>query len=396
MTGSIRKRSPGSWELTIDLGRDANGKRIRRYASVKGTKKQADQRLRELLTELDGGIEPFTGRIVMRDWLDRWMSDCVEGHLSQATQDRYRGIVQHHLTPALGHVELKRLSPSHVQSLQKTLLDNGMDPNGVGVVRSVLSGAMKHALNLEMILRNPVLAAKAPAAPVREVQPPPAEAVIQMLNLAKENQRDYWLYPALHLLVYTGIRRGELLALLWDAVDFEESEIRITSSVGRRSDGVNSSPPKSARGNRTVSLDAGTLEVLRRHKERQDLEIVALGDAYSDQGIVFADPLGQWLNPMKVTRKVGSLGEQVGHPQATPHNLRHFHCSVALEQKTNPVVVSQRMGHANTAITMEIYAHVLPGWQQEAADDFARFIAQSQDSSGNRDAGDGTIDSAAA
>ena len=167
MTGSIRKRSPGSWELTIDLGRDANGKRIRRFASVKGTKKQAQQRLRELLTELDGGIEPFTGRILMRDWLDRWMSDCVEGHLSQATQDRYRGIVQHHLIPALGHIELKRLSPTHVQSLQKGLLDNGMDPKGVNLVRTVLSGAMKHALNLEMILRNPVPAAKAPPDPNR-------------------------------------------------------------------------------------------------------------------------------------------------------------------------------------------------------------------------------------
>ena len=396
MTGSIRKRSPGSWELTIDLGRDANGKRIRRYSSVKGTKKQADQRLRELLTELDGGVVPFTGRVMMRDWLDRWMSDCVEGHLSQATQDRYRGAVINHLTPALGHVELKRLSPTHVQALQKTLLDNGMDPNGVSLVRSVLSGAMKHALNLEMILRDPVSAAKAPPVPVREVQPPPAEAVIKMLTLAKENQRDYWLYPALHLLVYTGIRRGELLALLWDAVDFEKSEIRITSSVGRRSDGVNSSPPKSARGNRTVSLDAGTLEVLRQHRERQDREKAELAGAYADRGIVFADPLGQWLNPMKITRKVGSLGKQVGHPQAMPHNLRHFHCSVALEQKTNPVVVSQRMGHSNTAITMEIYAHVLPGWQQEAADDFARFIAQSQNSSNNSDAGDRTLDSKAA
>ena len=394
MTGSIRKRSPGSWELTVDLGRDANGKRIRRLASVKGTKKQAQQRLRELLTELDGGIEPFTGRILMRDWLNRWMSDCVEEHLSQATQDRYRGIVQNHLIPALGHIELKRLSPSHVQSLQKTLLDSGMDPKGVNLVRTVLSGSMKHALNLEMILRNPVPSAKAPPDPNREVQAPPIEAVNSMLELAKE--LDDWLYPALHLLVYTGIRRGELLALLWDAVDFKNSEIHINLSLARRSNGLNLSKPKTARGNRTVSLDAGTVEVLRRHKERQDLEKAALGDAYSDQGVVFAGPLGEWLNPMMVTRRVGSLGKQVGYPDAKPHNMRHFHCTVGLEQNANISVMSQRLGHANPTITLRTYAHVLPSWQQDAADDFARTMAESQKGGGGPVAGDGAIDSRAA
>ena len=391
MTGSIRNRSPGSWEITIDLGRDENGKRIRRFATIKGTKKQADQRLREMLTELDGGIVPSTERILMRDWLNRWMSDYVEAHLSQATQDRYRGIVQHHLIPTLGHVELKRLSPTHVQSLQNNLLASGMDPRGIGLVRTVLSGAMKHALSLDLILRNPVAAVKAVPDPNHEVQAPPIEAVIGMLELA--NEQDDWLYPALHLLVHTGIRRGELLALRWSAVDFEKSEIRINSSLARRSNGLNLSGPKSARGNRTVNLDAGTAEVLRRHKERQDLEKTELGDVYSDQGIVFAGPLGQWLNPMIVTRRVGSLGRKVGYPGAKPHNLRHFHSTVALGQKTNPAVVSQRLGHANPTITMKIYAHALPGWQQDAADDFARKIAEAQKAADGTVEGDGTIDS---
>lgn len=394
MTGSIRSRSPGSWEITIDLGRDERGKRIRRFVSVKGTKKQAQQRLRELLTELDGGIVPSTERIMMRDWLPRWMSDCVEGHLGQATQDRYHGVVINHLIPALGHVELKRLSPTHIQSLQTNLLNNGMDPTGVNLVRSVLSGAMKHALNLELILRNPVSAAKAPPDPDREVQPPPIEAVIRMLELAKE--QDDWLYPALYLLVYTGIRRGELLALRWDAVDFEKSEIRINSSLGRRSDGLQLSAPKTARGNRTVSLDAGTLEVLSRHKERQAIEKVELADVYSDNGIVFAGRLGNWLNPMMVTRKVGSLGAKVGYPEAKPHNLRHFHGTVIVEEGTNPAVASQRLGHSNPTITMKIYAHALPGWQRQTADDFARTLAKSQKGSGGRVHEDETGETAAA
>ena len=117
MTGSIRKRGHDSWEITLDLGRDERGKRVRRFVAVKGNKKQAERRLRELLTELDGGIVPSNERIRMRDWLARWMSECVVGHLSQATEDRYRGIVKNHLQPELGHIELNKLSPSHVQAL---------------------------------------------------------------------------------------------------------------------------------------------------------------------------------------------------------------------------------------------------------------------------------------
>ena len=393
MEGSIRNRSPGSWELTIDLGRDQQGKRIRRFTTVKGTKKQAQQRLRELLTELDGGIAPSNERILMRDWLNTWMTDCVEGHLSQATEDRYRGIVNNHLIPALGHIELKRLSPSHVQTLQNNLLDGGMDPVGVNLVRTALSGALKHAMSLERISRNVVAAVKAPPEPDREVQPPPMEAVKQMLALAKK--QDYWLYAVLHLLAYTGIRRGELLALLWHMVDFKKSEIRIAASLGRRSNGLNLSKPKTARGNRVVSLDAATLDVLRQHQARQSLEKAELGDAYADNGIVFADPLGNWLNPMKVTRKVQSLGRKVGHPEVTPHSLRHFHCSVTLERRVNPAVTSQRVGHANPAITMRMYAHVLPGWQQEAADDFARAMDEYQEGSEDL-ASDEGVDTAAA
>ena len=118
-------------------------------------------------------------------------------------------------------------------------------------------------------------------------------------------------------------------------------------------------------------------------------------DAYSDNGIVFADPLGNWLNPMMVTRKVQSLGRKVGYPQAKPHNLRHFHGTVAVERGINPAVVSQRLGHANPTITMRIYAHALPGWQQQAADDFARAVAEFQEVSEDL-ASDGAVDTAAA
>ena len=393
MTGSIRKREHNSWEITLDLGRDERGKRVRRFVTVKGNKKQAQRRLRELLTELDGGIVPSNERIRMRDWLERWMSECVVGHLSQATEDRYRGIVQNHLQPGLGHIELNKLSPSHVQALQQKLLEQGMDPIGVSLVRVVLSGAIKHALRMELIIRNPVAAAKAPPDPSREAESPPVDTVLRMLDLAAE--QDDWLHDALHLLAYTGIRRGELLALSWSNVDFENATIRIVASLGRRSNGLQLTKPKTARGNRTINVDAGSLEVLRQHKERQEQNKSLLAGAYEDQGIVFADELGRWVNPMRLTRLVQGLGRQVGYHEVSPHKLRHFHASVSLNKRIHPAVVSERLGHANTGITMRVYAHALPGWQAEAADEFARIMEESQKALRQDDNDDDIVDTTA-
>ena len=284
-----------NWEITLDLGRDDKGKRDRRYFTVRGTKKQAQQRLRELLTELDGGAVPSSERIKMRDWLDRWMLDRIVGHQSQATEDRYGGIIKNHLKPSVGHIELSKLSPGHVQSMQQKLLQDGMHPKGVNLVRTVLSGSMNHALSLEMIMRNPVSATKAPPDPDHEVQPAPMEAVLGMLRLAADEED--WVYPALHMLVYTGVRRGELLALCWDHIDLDSGEVSITHSLGRRSKGLIRKQPKTARSIRTINLDARTVDVMRQHKASQERHKAAMAGAYEDKGVVFADELAGGSTP---------------------------------------------------------------------------------------------------
>lgn len=251
-----------------------------------------------------------------------------------------------------------------------------MHPKGVNLVRTALSGSMSHALSLEMIMRNPVSATKAPPDPDHEVQPAPMEAVLEMLRLAAE--KEDWVYPALHLLAYTGVRRGELLGLRWDHVDLDNGEVRIAYSLGRRSKGLILTKPKTARGTRTINLDAKTAEVLRQYQARQERHKAAMAGAYEDDGVVFADELGRWLNPMRLTRVVKSLGKKVGHPEAKPHNLRHFHATVSLKRENNLAVVSQRLGHANSATTLKVYSHVMLGWQQELADDFARTMDESQ------------------
>ena len=121
MKGSIRQRSTGSWELTIEAGRDTRGKRQRRYVTVRGTKAQAQRRLRELLSAVDQGAGIPARKTTLRAWLDRWMREVITPHRRQRTKEHYQHIIEHHINPAIGHIDITRLGPSHVQALESPL-----------------------------------------------------------------------------------------------------------------------------------------------------------------------------------------------------------------------------------------------------------------------------------
>ena len=143
MNGSIRRRSKGSWELTIDLGRDSDGNRKRKFVNVKGTKTQAQQKLRVLLSSLDQGLPIGTQKITFGQWLSKWMAEYVVPNKRQKTIERYEGLIQKHIAPYLGPIELTKLTPSEIRTLEAKLTAQGMAPKGVELVHTVISGSYK-------------------------------------------------------------------------------------------------------------------------------------------------------------------------------------------------------------------------------------------------------------
>ncbi len=367
MTGSIRDRGRGTWGLTISLGRDHNGKRIRRYRTFKGTKRDAERELRRLLAEFDGGPMPSAERIKFADWFPRWIEEygTVQAW-RQSTIDRYTGVVKDHLNAHVGNLYLDELSARHVQRLQVALLRHGMKPKGVQLVRTVLSGAVNYAISMGYVRHNPVRDVKAPPIPQKEVVPPSAETVSVMLQLAEGEEHP--LFPAIFVQACTGVRRGEVLALTWDDVDLDRAEIRIERSLGRRSRGLVVDPPKTERGRRTIKLPQVAVAVLRRHRQRQEAHKARYREIYEDNNLVFANEVGKFINPMDLTRAVKTLGNRVGHLNMRNHDLRHFHISQALYLKVPVAEVSARAGHANPSITWGTYAHLLPGAEPQAPD----------------------------
>ena len=372
---AIRKRGKNTWEITIHAGQDEKGKRVRQFHSFKGTKAMAEQKHRELQTAVDRGVPVSTNKINFAEWTNRWLLEYVTPNLRQMTKERYERAMRKHVIPEIGHIKLTNLTPRHIQSLQAKLADNGMSPAGIDLIHNIISSCLKYALRMEVIWRNPAQAVTPPRHERTEIEPPDIAGVKKVLSLAKET--DPISHACLHLIAYTGIRRGEALALQWQNVDLENGTISIVRTLGRSVEkGLLFEKPKTTSGRRVIDLDDGTVSVLRAHQGHQLLNKSQLEDAYEDNDLVFANALGQPMNPMMITRTFKRLAKECGLKDHKLHSLRHFHASVTLQSGQSLLLISKRLGHAGIATTADIYGHILPGWQKEAANAFARAMEE--------------------
>ena len=185
------------------------------------------------------------------------------------------------------------------------------------------------------------------------------------------------LFPAGRLIAYSGVRRGECLGLPWQNVDFARQRITIVQALVRSAEqGLTLEPPKSRASRRVIDLDNDTMEALHRHKVNQMEHRLILGRTYEDRDLVFPNDFGQLLNPMALTRALNRAVKRVGADNVKLHDLRHFHASVLLQSGQNPVLVSKRLGHSTVSMTLDVYGHLMPGWQREAAEVFAKAMEQ--------------------
>jgi integrase len=378
MNGRIRKRGKRSWELTIDIGRDENGERLRKFVNVKGTKAEAQRQQRELLASLDKGLPVDTGKLNVDQFLQRWLRDYAIPNTRPRTAERYESDIRLHITPALGHLQLSRLAPSNIQTMEARLQESGKSARSVQHVHTVLREALKHAMRWGLIYRNVAEAVDAPRPKRHEIQPPLAGGVWDILELAKATP----YYAVYHFIAFTGSRRGEALGLRWSDVDLENGTASIVQTLQRlRGKGLVVQPPKSDKSRRSIALDHVTVAMLREHRGRQLLNQVELGEAYHNRGLVFPGPLGEPLDPSVLTRNFEKLARNAALSGTRLHDLRHFHATLLLQTGTHPKIVQERLGHSSISITLDTYSHVVPGLQEQAANAFAAAMEKAQNSS---------------
>ena len=383
MKGHIRARGPGSWELKFDGEPDpVTGARKTRYATVRGNKKDAQLELHRLLTQIGDGsfIEP--AKVTVSEYLETWLS--VHQHrISAKTFQRYREIVRKHLIPALGAHRLTKLGALHIQAYYGKALTTprkrtkrGGDVDELAPLSAqtiqhhhrILSEALKQAVRLRVIARNPAADVDPPRPVRREMNILDQEQTAKLLKAAEGSA----IYIVILIAVTTGMRRGEVLALRWRDIDLTARSLSVTQTLEETHDDAGHAlplafkAPKTDRSRRSISLPALTVEALERHHIRQNEGRLKAGPAYDDQGLVCCDALGGLTRPHYVTQAFAKLSAKLGLGVRF-HDLRHTHISHLLAAGVHPKVVSERAGHASVAITLDVYSHVIPGMQEDAA-----------------------------
>lgn len=363
MTGSVKRDNKGMWMYVVDVPRNLDGKRRQRRRRGFLTRKAAEEALRQFLGHLDRGGDPFGDRTTFAEYIDGWL----EHHSTQVepkTLQRYRQLLDLHLLPQLGSMRLDRIRAAHVQAALDSI---DRAPRTVQQARAVLSKSMRQATAWGLIQASPVAATRAPKAERPDLEVPTVEGVQALIGAARNTM---WEVPVL-LAAYTGARRGEVLAIAWDQVDFDIGRIRITRSLERLEGMFRFKDPKTKRSRRDVAVPKRVLDRLRRHRIEQSERRLAAGPAWYDHDLVCDRGDGQPINPDAFSKAFKRFASKVGIPDARLHDTRHAAATTMMERGVHPTVVSKTLGHANEAFTMAVYGHVRDEMLDQAAEALA-------------------------
>jgi integrase len=367
MKGHIRERSPGHWAIVID-SRDAAGARKRRWHSFVGTKRQAQVECARLISELQKGTHIDTTRMTVAAFLERWLEH-MQGQVSPRSLERYTELCGKNLAPLLGALSLAKLQPAHIsQAYAKALTSGRRDGKGglsartVTHMHRVLREALQQGVRWQMLARNPADAVKPPKVERQQMSVLDTDATAELIEAA----RPYRIFVPILLGVLCGLRRGEIAALRWRSVDLDAGQLAVVASIEETKHGCREKETKSGRA-RNVALPAMLVEELRRHRVKQAQELLQVGVGLTGDSYVVAQADGSPLQPNSLTHAFADFIAERGLRRIRLHDLRHSHATHMLAAGVHPKVASERLGHSKVGITLDLYSHVLPGMQAEAA-----------------------------
>lgn len=356
--GSIYRRSNGTWRGQVTL----QGKRLTFTAK---TKREVQAWIHKTLDEIDNGLNFESTKTTLTTFMKEWLIS-IEPALRYNTIKQYEQVTQQYILPALGNFPIRDIKPEQIQRLYNNMVKKGFGLRTVQLVHSVLHRALVHGVKLGLLSRNPDDATTPPKPKRKEMRFLDENQVQQFLIVAKaQNDRFYTLY---YLAIATGMRQGELLGLKWADLDWEKGELTVRRQLTKKKGGgFELTAPKTKAGIRPISLGNNALEVLREHREAQLLERQAIGVHWQDQGLVFTSSIGTPIDRSNMCWFFKALLKNAGLPDIRFHDLRHTAASLMLNNGIPLIVVSRRLGHAQPSITLDVYGHLIPGKQQEAA-----------------------------
>ncbi len=377
--GHIRRQGTGSWQIKFDLGRDpVTGKRVSKYVTFRGNKRQAQAELTRLLAHRNAGSYVDPTKMTVGEYLQHWLTADVERRVGKRTAARYRQIVERNITPRIGHVPLRKLTAAHIEAFEAGLqCDGWVKPKAKGKedrhrglskqtvlhVHRILSQALNHAVRLEVLVKNPARQVTPTKPDKLEIKILDKQEIPALLKAAKGTS----LYVPVLVGITTGIRRGELLGLRWSDVDLTAGNLTVNQAMQRTKGEFEFKSPKTSTSRRTIMLPSVTIEALQTHYKAQLEDRMKLGLGRDRHGLVFTRADGKPLDPDSLSKAFMRLVIKSKVTPITLHGLRHTHISHLLMDGVHVKVVSERAGHANVNITLNTYAAYIPTMQADAA-----------------------------
>lgn len=362
---SIHKGTDGRWHGYVSMGLKENGQRDRRHvAAVK--RPDVVRRVRELEEQRDAGIRLAAGRtMTVGDWLNHWLTTIAVQRLRPKTFENYSCNVRRHLVRLLGHHRLDRLQPEHLEAAWAQMAAEGLSAATVLLNHRILSRSLTVALQRGRVVRNVATLVDAPSVARQEVQPLTAAEARRLLRAAQDLPNGARWSVALAL----GLRQGEALGLLWDAVDLDAGTLTVRRALQRqKGHGLVLVEPKSRAGRRTVALPDQLRDALRAHRVRQAEQRLAAGDQWRDHGLVFCQPNGRPIDPKRDWKDWKALLRSGEVRDARVHDARHTAATLLLQQGVAARVAMEVLGHSQIGLTLGTYTHVVPELAHEAAD----------------------------
>jgi integrase len=368
MKGHIRERSPDHFAIVLEIRDPATGKRRRKWHSFTGKKRDAQIECARLISQMSGGTYLEPTKTTLAQYLEQWLAN-IKGNVSPRTHERYEEIAKKNLIPLLGAITLTKLQPMQISAAYTKALANGrrdgkggLSPRTVHHLHRVLKQALAHAVRWQLLIRNPVDAVDPPKV---EHHPMATYDMAQTAALIDALRGTRMFIPFL-LAALCGMRRGEIAALRWRNVDLTTGQISIVASAEQMNGSVRLKETKSGRA-RTVAMSGTVRDELRAHRLRQAQNMLKLGTRLTDDDFVAALADGSPMQPTFITHEWVRIISAIDLPRFRFHDLRHAHATQMLSSGIHPKVASERLGHSRVGTTLDLYSHVLPGMQEDAA-----------------------------
>jgi len=353
--GSIRELENGRFRAEVMV----NGNRM---SATRNTRGACQDWVREKLNQRDLGYQPLTGKTKVKDYLGQWMARHAR-KLKDTTAKQYEEKLNRFVMPMIGEKPLDELTLPFIDAFYEQLLREGIGKYSLRFLHSILHKAFADAVKYGTLLQNPTTGATLPRLPEKEMMILEENEVSTFLIAARTSRLEVLFYLA----IVTGMRQAELFGLKWSDVQWQNGKLLVQrQALPVRGGGIVFQEPKTKSGRRAIKLGEDTLDMLRAHKERQQMDRAIAGSDWQGMGLVFPSTIGTVLRRSNVRKEFKRILVLANVPDIRFHDLRHTAASILLNAGVPVIVVSKMFGHSKVSVTMDIYGHLIPTMQEMA------------------------------